>query len=798
MIDKMETIEGKSQGSCLGIGLFILFGFFLIFFGGILQTVDWFIEQTIFEGSLEVKDYRWIIHLVFGLAQTILMFFLSFVVKKKVLKNIFRMFAFASISLLLTAPIRLFSIVSFQKVMLFIFVSNLILFFLIFLLEKNSKRKNFDIRLNFNHSYLYSLILIVVVTSIPWVIWGALGSVFDIILGLAAGFSSAFVIGFLLDRFLFQPFISQIDVERFGFIRHYSAILLLFIFCSSIAQNGNQWLISLTVPIFGLSFFGFVRKKGSIIEKEIQRNWFAFAINLGFVISWPLIFFDPDELMLIIAIEKGEILQWAGVAVIFSVINMLLISILILLFYHRIDWKKNRRISIFVLIMGTIAFLITGRANTHGEHIFVIMQDQANIASAGDIVDYDERRHFIYQELVNHAQEDQQEIVKTLNMLNIKFTSYYLVNAIEVEGGPILRMILAAREDVDRIIPSPELRPLPKPPPINTNGILFDDHDWNLKLIEADKVWKMGVTGEGILIGQSDSGVQGDHPELEDSYRGRNGNDDYNWFDPWNNSPSPVDIGGHGTHTLGTISGNQVGVAPDTEWIGCVNLARNLGNPGFYLDCMQFMLSPFPVGGDPFEDGDPSKGAHILNNSWGCPDIEGCDPETFLYAVKALRSAGIFVVVSAGNTGYSGCGSIDAPLAIYDEVFTVGAIDQSGNITMFSSLGPVSKDGSMRVKPDIVAPGANVFSSVPGSGYQFYDGTSMAGPHVAGVVALVWSAKPELIGMIDETERILIQSADKYTGVIPICVNEGDYPNNAFGYGVINAFNAVNLALSDE
>lgn len=259
-----------------------------------------------------------------------------------------------------------------------------------------------------------------------------------------------------------------------------------------------------------------------------------------------------------------------------------------------------------------------------------------------------------------------------------------------------------------------------------------------------------------------------------------------------------MDIGGHGTHTLGSVLGNQVGVAPDAEWIGCVNLARNLGNPALYLDCMQFMLAPFPQNGNPFTDGKPELGAHVLNNSWGCPDVEGCDPEIFAPAVKALRTAGVFVVVSAGNSGYSGCGSVESPPAIYDEVYSIGAVNSSGFRVDFSSMGPVVVDGSSRIKPDIAAPGEGVFSAYPGSTYEIASGTSMAGPHVVGVVALMWSANPDLIGDIDMTEMILNDTATLYDGPVPDCVDVENMPNNAVGFGIVNAFEAVKMAINYE
>jgi subtilisin family serine protease len=315
-------------------------------------------------------------------------------------------------------------------------------------------------------------------------------------------------------------------------------------------------------------------------------------------------------------------------------------------------------------------------------------------------------------------------------------------------------------------------------------------------MIGADRVWEeFGVRGEGIVIGQSDSGVDVTHPDLKDSYRGKDSGNDYNWFDPWYGGSSPYDVNGHGTHTLGTALGqNGIGVAPGATWFACMNLNRNLGNPALYLDCMQFMLAPFPQGGDPFADGDATRAADVLNNSWGCPELEGCDPQALLYAANHLRDAGIFVVVSAGNDGPN-CSTVNAPLSLYDSVFSVGAVDKYGNVTEFSSRGPVKVDGSNRIKPDIVAPGRDILSALPGGGYGALEGTSMAGPHVAGAVALLWSADPSLIGDIDRTEQILIETAAPYTGSTSVGCFEGGVPNAGYGYGVVDVYAAVKKAL---
>jgi subtilisin family serine protease len=322
--------------------------------------------------------------------------------------------------------------------------------------------------------------------------------------------------------------------------------------------------------------------------------------------------------------------------------------------------------------------------------------------------------------------------------------------------------------------------------------------------------------------------VQRDHPEFAARYRGAAEGDDYNWYDPWERGLAPYDREGHGTHTLGTVLGENVGVAPGATWFGCANLVRNLGNPALYLECLQFMLAPFPQAGDPLRNGDPSRAADVLNNSWGCPiEVEGCAPQALAPAVAALADAGIFVVVSAGNEGPS-CSSVSAPPAIYAEVLSVGAIDQAGDLATFSGAGPVTVDGSGRTKPDLVAPGVDVLSAWPGSSYNTLSGTSMAGPHVAGTVALMWSANPALRGDIQRTTQLLQETARPFTGTLegsalpaddsvsnelaqgPLatmmgaayedsCLAQSDLsvlPNNVVGYGVVDVYAAVQAALA--
>jgi subtilisin family serine protease len=152
--------------------------------------------------------------------------------------------------------------------------------------------------------------------------------------------------------------------------------------------------------------------------------------------------------------------------------------------------------------------------------------------------------------------------------------------------------------------------------------------------------------------------------------------------------------------------------------------------------------------------------------------------------------------VAAGNTGNYGCDTVSDPMAIYSDVLTVGSVDQAGDVSAFSSLGPVTVDGSNRIKPDLLAPGQGIISAFPNNAYIEGDGTSFSAPHVSGVVALMWSANPKLIGNIPLTRQILEETATPYSGKFPDCITSTGVPNDASGYGILNAYAAVKAALA--
>ena len=322
---------------------------------------------------------------------------------------------------------------------------------------------------------------------------------------------------------------------------------------------------------------------------------------------------------------------------------------------------------------------------------------------------------------------------------------------------------------------------------------------WGMGQIKADRVWdELNIYGEGIVVGGADSGVAWEHPALQPSYRGATGEHDYHWYDPQDGYLAPLDLFGHGTNTLGlAIGADGIGVAPDAKWIACRNLPTGLATPATHLGCMEFLFAPFPLDGDPLTDGNPILGAHVTNSTWSCSLVEGCDGDMLASAFPHLRHAGQMMVVIAGNWG-TDCSTV-TPLGRYDEVFTVGATNREGAVAGLSSRGPVyDGDGRLLSKPDLVAPGVDVTTVAVDGGYVTLSGTSLSAPYVTGVVALMWSANPDLIGNIEMTEQILRDTAVPPTDETGnLCSGEPSDEGHSqdYGAGIVNALGAVEAAL---
>jgi subtilisin family serine protease len=442
----------------------------------------------------------------------------------------------------------------------------------------------------------------------------------------------------------------------------------------------------------------------------------------------------------------------------------------------------------------------------------VILSEQADLSGATALKTKDAKGRYVFERLTEVAQRTQPPILKTLQEKKLEYQPFWVANMICVRGDLPAIQSLAQREDTARIVANsanrvPDL--LPTSASVNEANLV----EWNISQVHAPDVWALGYTGQGVVVGGQDTGYQWDHPALINHYRGwdgTNANHNYNWHDAIHgldshntgdnpcgyNLTAPCDDNSHGTHTMGTMvgddgAGNQIGMAPGAKWIGCRNMERGWGTSATYLECFQWFLAPTDLND---QNPDPSKSPDVINNSWYSDATEGTtNLFVFQTAVENLRAAGVVVVVSAGNEG-SGCSTITSP-AIYDASFSVGATDSGDNIASFSSRGPVTVDGSNRLKPNVSAPGVNIRSSVPVNSYASgWSGTSMAGPHVVGLVALLLSAHPELRGQVDTIEHIIESSAVPRTdsqscGDIP----GTDVPNNTYGWGRVDALAALNF-----
>jgi serine protease AprX len=442
----------------------------------------------------------------------------------------------------------------------------------------------------------------------------------------------------------------------------------------------------------------------------------------------------------------------------------------------------------------------------------VFLRQQAEVSVAAELPTK-EKGQFVVDALTSMARVSQGPILARLAELGVEHRPYWIANMVWVRGGIDVVRAMAEREDVLKVFANPKVKQLLRPrrdevtPPGSPDTV-----EWNITKVRAPDVWALGYNGQGAVTSGGDTGVQWDHPALKSHYRGWNGSTadhNYNWHDSihdstgnpcGNDSQVPCDDYGHGTHTMGTMvgddgAGNQVGMAPGAKWIACRNMDQGAGTPARYTECFQFFIAPTDLSGN---NPDPTKAPHVINNSWGCTTGEGCtDPTILQTIVENTTAAGIVVVVSAGNSG-SDCSTVTDPPAIYEASLTVGATDSSDDIAGFSSRGPVTVDGSGRLKPDVSAPGVSVRSCVPPNSWATWDGTSMAGPHVAGEVALLLSAAPSLKGQVEAVKTVVTQSAVPETssqtcGGVP----GSQIPNNTFGWGRIDAYQAVNSNIVD-
>jgi subtilisin family serine protease len=380
---------------------------------------------------------------------------------------------------------------------------------------------------------------------------------------------------------------------------------------------------------------------------------------------------------------------------------------------------------------------------------------------------------------------------------------FWVANCLGVEADKAVIEEIAGRSDVRRVYFNYPIELIePVSGSADTPGPLGGPEP-GVVAVRAPEVWAMGITGAGVLVATLDTGVDGTHPALASRWRGvadprYADHPEWAWFDPVTHTTFPEAFGSHGTHTMGTVCGgapgDQVGVAPGAQWIHAAVIDR----VGLW-ETVEDAILAFEWLIDP--DGDPSTNwdvPAVCSNSWGIGEWHNvppynypCDPSFWGY-LDACEAAGIVILFSAGNEG-SDENAVRRPAdRATDEYRTCAVAAVDGNnpnwpIAGFSSRGPTSctPDGTEAIKPDIAAPGVNVRSAMPGGGYGNKDGTSMASPHVNGVVALMREACPDLgpqqiLQIVYDTAYDLGQPGE----------------DNDYGYGMIDAYEAVLMAQS--
>ena len=280
---------------------------------------------------------------------------------------------------------------------------------------------------------------------------------------------------------------------------------------------------------------------------------------------------------------------------------------------------------------------------------------------------------------------------------------------------------------------------------------------WGINALGVPRLWEAGIDGRGVVVAHLDTGVDGTHPALKGAIAS------FAEFDALGNqvmpSPKPHDSGQHGTHTAGTIAGRAVrgvsiGVAPGAK------LASAMVIEGGNVVARVLAGLDWALG----------RQAKVLSMSLGLTGWW----DDFLPVIQILRARGVLPVIAVGNEGP---GTSRSP-GNYAESLSVGAVDKNLDVADFSSSQRFARPKDPNV-PDLVGPGVDVTSSVPGRRYAMMSGTSMATPHIAGLAALLFQAKPG--ASLDDVENAILRSCTRGPGMPAARAGEG-FPNAAKAY----------------
>jgi subtilisin family serine protease len=303
--------------------------------------------------------------------------------------------------------------------------------------------------------------------------------------------------------------------------------------------------------------------------------------------------------------------------------------------------------------------------------------------------------------------------------------------------------------------------------------------------IDAPEAWNMHTGSSSVIVAVTDTGVDYTHPdllanrwvntgEIPGNGLDDDGNgyvDDVYGYDFFNIDADPMDDNGHGTHvsgTIGAVGNNNRGVVGVCWTVKIMALKMLSASGGGYLDdaieAIQYATA---------------MGARVINASWGGYFTQE-DSQGLYDAIAAARNAGVLFVAAAGNDNLNN-DTIFPPFnpSSYnlDNIIAVMATTDGDQKAGFSNYGLTFVD--------LGAPGNNILSTIPGGGYDFKSGTSMASPHVAGACALLLSADPGLT--YTDVKQILLEYSDPLSSLLGLCVSGGR----------LNLFNAIQEVMQD-
>jgi bacillopeptidase F len=437
--------------------------------------------------------------------------------------------------------------------------------------------------------------------------------------------------------------------------------------------------------------------------------------------------------------------------------------ILLLLFVVKFNFAQEKKISSQL----DKAFSEKDAENKY-YRVSIFLKEKANIDSLDFVMKQlnlppKERAKSVADLLIKKAIESQQnlisEISKHIGATAIDIQSFWIVNMLIVEAKPDLILKLSKSEDIELIDLDNSKIVSPIDPPVSSTKsyAMVGGKEPGLVAINAPAMWAMGYTGRGRIACSIDTGVWPNHPAIKNNFLASYVPLSQAWLGYQSNIPKDKP-GSHGTHTVGTEMGldratnDTIGVAYNSFFIATDPVATSLAEAqqlSAFLIAFQWVFNP---------DGDTATTDDIpdvTNNSWGYDvptDTLLCNG--FISQMfSALEAGGIACVFSAGNSGPD-VQTISSPHHVtLNEVnsFTVGAVN--GNIATypiasFSSRGPTicNVDSALKIKPEVVAPGEIVRSSINQNKYAGLSGTSMAAPHVTGAVLLLKEAFPDVMG----------------------------------------------------